>query len=175
VSVATLTKGRSFPRLVSSSHEIARLLNESPVAGGTDLAVQAAKRALCILRKKSQAEFRAKALFNLGLLHLRLKAKSRALSCFEAAIRIFQKLEPTPERTEAIGQLYIYSTAQWNRRQRGDPHSQGSSGLASDLPLMPVVPPGLFQQIDLAISNIKVEVAGEKLRSDEVESVPGIP
>jgi tetratricopeptide (TPR) repeat protein len=92
-------------------HEIACLLNEAPAAGGIDLPVRAAKRALCILRTKSQAEFRAKALFNLGLTYLRQDMKSRALSCFEASIRIFQKLEPTPERTEAIGELYIYSTA----------------------------------------------------------------
>jgi tetratricopeptide (TPR) repeat protein len=92
-------------------HEMARLLNESPDSGGTDLAEQAAKRALCILRTKSQAEFRAKALSNLGLIYLRQDAKSSALSCFEAAMRIFQKLEPTPEHAEAIGQLHIYSAA----------------------------------------------------------------
>jgi tetratricopeptide (TPR) repeat protein len=97
-------------------HELARLLNESPEGSETDVAVRAAKRALCILRTKSQAEYRAKALSNLGMIYLQQGAKSRALSCFSAAMRIFQKLEPTPERTEAIGQLHIFSAGAVDRQ-----------------------------------------------------------
>jgi hypothetical protein len=110
-ALRSLESGFDSERIGIFYHEMARLLSESSDSGGTDLGEQAAKRALCILRTKSQAEFRAKALFNLGLIYLRQDAKSRALSCFEAAMRIFQKLEPTPERTEAIGQLHIYSAA----------------------------------------------------------------
>lgn len=90
-------------------HELARLLNESSEGNETDLAIRAAKRALCILRRKPQAEYRAKALSNLGMIYSQQGAKSRALSCFNAAMGIFQKLEPTPERTEAMGQLHILS------------------------------------------------------------------
>jgi tetratricopeptide (TPR) repeat protein len=93
-------------------HEIARLLlGNSPDGSATDLALQAARRALCILRQKSQVELRAKALCNLGLIYLKQRAKSRALSCFEAALRIFTALEPTPERNEATGMLHVWSTA----------------------------------------------------------------
>jgi tetratricopeptide (TPR) repeat protein len=93
-------------------HEIARLLLGSAADGrATDLALQAEKRALCILRQKSQVESRARALCNLGLIYLEQKAKSQALSCFEAALRIFTALEPTPQRNEAIGMLHIWSTA----------------------------------------------------------------
>jgi tetratricopeptide (TPR) repeat protein len=97
-------------------HELARLLNESPEGSETDLAVRAAKRALCILRTKPQTEYRSKALSNLGTIYLQQGAKSRALSCFSAAMRIFQKLEPTPERTEAIGQLHIFSAGAVDRQ-----------------------------------------------------------
>jgi tetratricopeptide (TPR) repeat protein len=90
-------------------HELARLLNESPGVSETDLAARTAKRALCILRTKAQAEYRAKVLSNLGMIYLRQGAKSRALSCFSAAMRVFEKLEPTSERTEAMGQLHILS------------------------------------------------------------------
>ena len=96
-------------------HTLARLLNKSPARDEADLAVRAAKRALCILRTRSQAVYRAEALSNLGMICVRQGAKSPALSCFSAAMRIFEKLEPTPERTEAIGQLLILSAGAGGR------------------------------------------------------------
>ena len=79
------------------------------------LAQQAVERALRILETKGQAEFRAKALANLGIIYLERSRqdrqdKSRALSCFEAALKILQKLQPTPERNEVIGQIHIYGS-----------------------------------------------------------------
>jgi tetratricopeptide (TPR) repeat protein len=98
-------------------HELARLLSDSAEANDWDLAVRAARRALSILRTKTQAEYRAKALTNLGRIYLRQSASARALSCFDAALRIFQKLQPTPERTEAIGRLHVLSAGAGARRR----------------------------------------------------------
>lgn len=88
-------------------HELARLLGESADKGGIDLAISAAKRALSILRFKSQTESRAKALFNLGWLYFQQGARSPALSCCHSAMHIFRKLEPTPDHIEAIGEIQL--------------------------------------------------------------------
>jgi tetratricopeptide (TPR) repeat protein len=97
-------------------HEVGRFLVASHENTQTSMALKAAKQALCILRTKPQAEYRAKALTNLGLIFLRREAKPRATSCFNAAMEIFAKLEPSPERVEAMGSLHIYLEMASGRR-----------------------------------------------------------
>lgn len=99
-------------------HEIAWRLSENqavPKDRRMELSMRAAESALLILRTREQAEFRAKALANLGIIYLQRSSEGRhedklhASDCFEAALKILLRLEPTPERDELIGRIHVQS------------------------------------------------------------------
>ena len=88
-------------------HELARRLNEDDDPA-TDLAERAARRALLILRRGDQTEIRVKALANLGMILARRPQDALpARDCFQAALRLADRLPDSPQRNELIGNLHI--------------------------------------------------------------------
>lgn len=88
--------------------------NESvPTAERRVLARAAIQRALAIFRYKADAERRAKALIQLGIIYAqgyhegRREDKATARASFEAALAIATNLEDGPDQRELLGHLYI--------------------------------------------------------------------
>jgi tetratricopeptide (TPR) repeat protein len=88
-------------------HELARRLNEGDEPA-SDLAEHAARQALLILRRGDQAEIRVKALTNLGMILARRPQDAQpARDCFQAALRLADRLPDSPRRNELIGNIHI--------------------------------------------------------------------
>lgn len=88
-----------------------------PAAQRQALAKAAVKRALVIFRYKHDAERRAKALAQLGMIDAqgyrggRSEDKAAARAAFEAAHTIAMRLDDSPERNELVGHIFMMLTA----------------------------------------------------------------